>query len=167
LANIDFRLHLRRLRSFNNISGNYFTLTLFRKNRSSITGSNRDLKRAKLIGSDRSVERQFRRHSGMKRLVERFGKLITASFFIMAIGVIVFLLTIPLYSNFGLDTDIIGLIIFTIGLAICLIGIIRRKKLQGWMLAVLIILTILMCLPVLSLIVTLVIFLITGKPVGA
>lgn len=102
----------------------------------------------------------------MKRLVERFGKLVTASFFIMAIGIVVFLLTIPLYSYFGLDTDIIGLIIFTAGLAICLIGIIHRKKLQGWMLAVLIIVTILMCLPVLSFIVTLVIFLITGKPVG-
>jgi hypothetical protein len=119
-----------------------------------------------LAGPAVSVERQLRRQAGMKKLVERFGKLVTASFFVMVIGIIVFLLTIPLYSHFGIDTDIIGLIIFTVGLAICLIGIIRRKKLQGWVLAVLTIVTILLCLPVLSLIVTLVIFLITGKPVG-
>ena len=63
----------------------------------------------------------------MKRLVVRFGKLITASFIVMAIGIVVFLLVIPLYAYFDIDTDIIGLIIFTTGLAICLLGIIRRK----------------------------------------
>ena len=103
----------------------------------------------------------------MKRLVERFGKLITASFAVMVIGIVVFLLTIPLYANFGIDTDIIGLIVFTIGLAICIIGIIRRKKLHGWKLAVLAILAAVLLLPMLSLIVSLIYYLITGKPLGS
>jgi hypothetical protein len=103
----------------------------------------------------------------MKRLVERFGKLTTASFVIMAIGIVVFLLTIPLYANFGIDTDIIGLIIFTIGLAIFIIGIIRRKKLHGWKLIVLGILTAVLLLPTLSFIITLIYYLITGKELGS
>ena len=103
----------------------------------------------------------------MNRLVERFGKLTTASFVIMAIGIVVFLLTIPLYTNFGIDTDIIGLIIFTIGLAIFIIGIIRRKKLHGWKLIVLGILTAVLLLPTLSFIITLIYYLITGKELGS
>jgi len=103
----------------------------------------------------------------MNRLVERFGKLTTASFVIMAIGLVVFLLTIPLYANFGIDTDIIGLIIFTIGLAIFIIGIIRRKKLHGWKLIVLGILTAVLLLPTLSFIITLIYYLITGKELGS
>ena len=102
----------------------------------------------------------------MKRLVERFGKLITASFFVMAIGIVVFLLVFPLYAYFEIDTDIIGLLIFTVGLAICIIGIIRRKKLHGWKLVVLAILAAVLCLPILSLIVSLIYYLITGKPLG-
>ena len=103
----------------------------------------------------------------MNRLVERFGKLTTASFVIMAIGIVVFLLTIPLYANFGIDTDIIGLIIFTIGLAIFIIGIIRRKKLHGWKLIVLGILAAVLLLPILSFIITLIYYLITGKELGS
>jgi hypothetical protein len=102
----------------------------------------------------------------IKRMIERFGKLITASFFVMGIGVITFLLTPLLYGLWGIDTDIIGLIIFTTGLAICIIGIIRRYKLHGWKLVVLAILAVVMCLPLLSLIVTSIYFLITGKPLG-
>jgi len=102
----------------------------------------------------------------VKRLVKRLGKLITASFVLMAVGILVFLLTIPLYSNFGIDTDIFGLIIFTIGLAVCIIGIIRRKKLHGWKLIVLIILTVVLFLPALSAIVSLIYFLISGKELG-
>jgi hypothetical protein len=85
----------------------------------------------------------------------------------MAIGIVVFLLTIPLYANFGIDTDIIGLIIFTIGLAIFIIGIIRRKKLHGWKLIVLGILTAVLLLPTLSFIITLIYYLITGKELGS
>jgi hypothetical protein len=102
----------------------------------------------------------------MKRLVDKFGKLITASFFIMAAGIIVFLLSIPLYANFGIDTDIIGLLIFGIGLAICLIGIICWKKPHGWKLAVLVVLIVGLLLPVLQLIVSLIYYALTGKPLG-
>jgi hypothetical protein len=102
----------------------------------------------------------------MKRLIEKFGKLITASFFIMAVGIIVFLLTIPLYTYFEIDTDIFGLIIFTVGLAICILGIIHRKKLHGWKLVVLAILVVILSLPVLSLVISLVYYLITGNEPG-
>ena len=97
----------------------------------------------------------------------RFGKLITASFFVMAIGIIAFLLTPILYGLWGIDTDLIGLIILTTGLAICIIGIIRRKKLHGWKLAILILLAVVLLLPVLSLIASLIYYLITGKPLGS
>jgi len=100
----------------------------------------------------------------MKRLVERFGELITASFFVMGIGVILFLLTPILYGLWGMDTDLIGLIIVTTGLAICIIGIILKKKLHGWKLIVLAILAAVMCLPLLSLIVSSIYFLIIGEP---
>jgi hypothetical protein len=102
----------------------------------------------------------------MKKLFERFGKLITISFFVMAIGIVLFLLTPLFYGYWGLDTDLIGLIILTTGLAICIIGIILRKKLRGWKLAILAVLSAVMCLPLLSLIVSSVYFLITGKPLG-
>jgi hypothetical protein len=101
----------------------------------------------------------------MKGLIERFGKLITASFFIMAIGLVLFLLTPLFYGLWGIDTDLIGLIIFTTGLAICIIGIILKKKLHGWKLVVLTILAVVMCLPLLSLIVSSIYFLIIGKPI--
>jgi len=98
----------------------------------------------------------------MKKLVDRFGILIVASFFVMAIGIILF--TPLLYVLWGIDTDIIGLIIFTTGLAILLLGIILKNKLRGWKLVVLTILAAIMCLPLLSLIVTSIYTLITGNP---
>ena len=103
----------------------------------------------------------------MKRLVERFGKLITASFVVMAIGIIVFLLVIPLYAYFEIDTDIIGATIFTTGLAIFIIGIIHRKNLHGWKLVALVILAVVLCLPILSLTSSLVYYSVTGKPLGS
>jgi hypothetical protein len=103
----------------------------------------------------------------MKRLVERFGKLITASFFVMAIGVIAFLLTPLLYGLWGIDSDLPGVLIVCIGLAVCIIGIIRVKKLHGWKLITLAILTTVLFLPILSLIVSLIYYLITGKELGS
>jgi hypothetical protein len=99
-------------------------------------------------------------------MLKRFGKLITASFIIMGIGIVTFLLVIPLYGYFGIDTDIIGLIVITIGLVILLLGIIRRYKLHGFKLVVLAILALLLCIPTLSLIVSLIYYLIAGKPLG-
>jgi len=103
----------------------------------------------------------------MKRLVERFGKLIAASFFVMAFGIIAFLLTPVLYGRWGIDSDLPGLIIVCIGLSICIIGIIRRKKLHGWKLVVLVFLAAVLLLPTLSLIVSLVYYLVTSKPLGS
>ena len=100
----------------------------------------------------------------MKKLVDKFGILIVASFFVMGIGIILFLLTPLFYGQWGIDTDIIGLIIVTTGLAILLLGIILKNKLRGWKLVVLAILAAIMCLPLLSLIVTSIYSLITGKP---
>ena len=102
----------------------------------------------------------------MKRLIEKFGRLTTASFFVIALGIILFLLTPLLYGNYGIDTDLIGLIIFTTGLAICIIGIIRRKKLHGWKLVVLAVLAAVLLLPWIPLIVSTIYFMITGKPLG-
>jgi hypothetical protein len=103
----------------------------------------------------------------MNRLVEKFGKLITASFFVMAIGLVAFFLTPLLYGKWGIDTDLIGLMIFTTGLAICIIGIIRRKKLRGWKLVVLSIVAAVLLLPLIPLIVSLIYYWITGKPLGS
>jgi len=102
----------------------------------------------------------------MKRIVEKFGKLITASFFVMGIGVITFLLTPLLYGLWGIDSDLPGVLIVDIGLVILIIGIIRRKKLHGWKLVVLTILVAVLCLPILSLFASLIYYLITGKPLG-
>ena len=96
----------------------------------------------------------------------RFGRLITASFIVMAIGVVTFLLAIPLYGFFGIDTDVIGILILDIGLVICIIGIIRRYKPQGFKLVALAILASVVGIPVLSLVVSLICYLITGKPLG-
>jgi len=103
----------------------------------------------------------------MNRLVQRYGQLITASLFVMATGIVVFLLGFPLYAYFEIDTDILGLVIFTMGLAICITGIIRRKKLHGWKFVVLTILAAVLLIPVLSLIVSLIYYLITGKELGS
>lgn len=100
----------------------------------------------------------------MKGLVNRFGILITASFFIMAIGIILFLLVIPLYHYFNLDTDVLGLTIFVTGLALFLFGTVRRNSLRGWKRILLLVLAVILCLPVLMLIITSVYYLATGQP---
>ena len=102
----------------------------------------------------------------MKKLYKRFGKLITASFYLMGIGIILFLFTPLFYGLWEIDTDLIGLTILTTGVAILLIGIIRRKKLHGWKLIVLSIVTGVLLLPLVPLIISTVYYLITGKPMG-
>ena len=101
----------------------------------------------------------------MNSLTGRFGKLITASFFVMGLGILLFLLTPLLYGLWGIDTDLLGLIILTTGLSILLIGIIRRKKLRGWKLVILSILAGIFLLPLVPLIISTIYYLITGKPV--
>jgi hypothetical protein len=103
----------------------------------------------------------------MRKMINRFGKLITASFFIMGVGVIVFILSFPLYIYYDIDTDIIGFLIVLLGLVVFIIGIIRRKKLSGVKLALLIALASILSLPILSLVASLIYYLITGKELGS
>lgn len=103
----------------------------------------------------------------MKKMLNRFGKLITASFFIMGIGIIVFILSIPLNIYYNIDTDIFGFSIVLIGVVIFIIGIIRRKKPSGVKLALLIALASILSLPILSLIASLIYYSITGKELGS
>ncbi len=63
----------------------------------------------------------------MKRLIKRFGKYNTATFIIMAVGVLLFLLTPLLIWLFNFDSDILGVLIFIIGLLMWLAGLIVRK----------------------------------------
>ena len=100
----------------------------------------------------------------MKRMIKRFGKLITASFIIMGVGIIVFILSLPLYIYYNIDTDVLGLIIVLDGLMIYIIGLIRRKKRSRVKLVLLVILASVLGIPNLPLIVSLIYYLITGKP---
>ena len=100
------------------------------------------------------------------RAVNRFGKLRVASFFLMGIGLILFLLTPLFLKLWEMDTDIIGLLIIILGLVLFIIGIIRSKKPRGVKLVLLIVLAVVLSLPILMLIVTTIYFLVTGKPLG-
>jgi len=102
----------------------------------------------------------------MRKMIKRFGKLITVSFFIMGIGIIVFILSLPLYIYYDIDTDILGFSIILIGLVIFIIGIIRRKKLSRVKLALLVTLASVLSIPILSGVASLVYYLITGKELG-
>ncbi len=102
----------------------------------------------------------------MNKMIKRFGKLITASFIVIGIGVIVFILSFPLYIYYDIDTDILGFSIVLIGLVIFIIGLIRRKKLTRVKLALLITLASILSLPILSGVASLVYYLITGKELG-
>ena len=102
----------------------------------------------------------------MRKMIKRFGKLITASFITMGIGIIVFILSLPLYIYYDIDTDILGFSIILIGLVIFIIGLIRRKKLSRVKLALLITLASVLSIPILSGVASLVYYLITGKELG-
>jgi hypothetical protein len=84
----------------------------------------------------------------------------------MGIGVITFLLTIPLYSFFGIDTDLPGVFIVEIGVFIYIIGLIRKKKPSKAKLIALIILASVLGIPILFGIAGLVYYLITGNILG-
>lgn len=63
----------------------------------------------------------------MKKLVARFGKYNVAAFIIMGVGLIIYLLTPLLLWLFNLDSDILGALIFLIGLLMWIVGFIIRK----------------------------------------
>jgi hypothetical protein len=100
------------------------------------------------------------------RGIKRFGKLTVASFFLMGIGVIAFLLTPLLYGLWGIDSDLPGVLIVDIGLVLFIVGWIRRKKPGKVALIALIILASVLSLPILMFIVTTIYYLITGEPLG-
>ncbi len=62
----------------------------------------------------------------MKKLVRKFGKYNVATFVIMAVGLIIFALTPLLLWLFDLDSDIVGFLIFLIGLVMWIVGLIVR-----------------------------------------
>ena len=63
----------------------------------------------------------------MKKLVGKFGKYNVATFIIMAVGLILFLITPVLIWMFNSDSDIIGFLIFLVGLAMWFMGFVVRK----------------------------------------
>jgi hypothetical protein len=63
----------------------------------------------------------------MKRLVSRFGKYNVATFIIMGVGIILFLITPLLLWLFDFDSDILGFLIFLIGLLMWIVELIVRK----------------------------------------
>ena len=85
----------------------------------------------------------------------------------MAVGLLAFLLTPLLYGLWGIDSDLPGLIILFVGLAISLIGVIRRKRLRGWRRVILEALVGVLLLPLLSLIVSVIYYLVAGKELGS
>ena len=102
----------------------------------------------------------------MKKRIRKFGKLITASFIVMGIGIVTFLMTPLAIHFFDADIDLLGLIIVLDGLMIYIIGLIRRKKRSRVKLILLVILASILGIPNLPLIVSLIYYLITGKPLG-
>ncbi len=63
----------------------------------------------------------------MNRLVRKFGKYNVATFVIMGVGLILFLLTPLLIWLFDFDSDMLGALIFLIGLLMWVVGFIIRK----------------------------------------
>lgn len=104
--------------------------------------------------------------NAINRAVKRFGKLIVASFFLMGIGVIAFLFTPLLYGLWGIDTDLPGVLIIDIGLVMYITGLIRQKKPGRVKLVALFVLVSVLSIPILALILSLICYLMTGKPLG-
>jgi predicted membrane channel-forming protein YqfA (hemolysin III family) len=63
----------------------------------------------------------------MMKLVGKFGKYNVATFITMGVGVILFLLTPLLIWLFDFDSDILGVLIFLIGLVMWVVGFIVRN----------------------------------------
>jgi predicted membrane channel-forming protein YqfA (hemolysin III family) len=63
----------------------------------------------------------------MNRLVRKFGKYDVATFIIMGVGVILFLFTPLLLWLLDFDSDILGLLVFLIGLVTWVAGFVIRK----------------------------------------
>jgi predicted membrane channel-forming protein YqfA (hemolysin III family) len=62
----------------------------------------------------------------MEEPAVKYRKYDIVTFIIMAVGLILFLLTPLLIRWFEFDSDMLGLLIFLIGLVMCVVGIIVR-----------------------------------------
>ena len=63
----------------------------------------------------------------MKRLVRKLGKYNVATFIMMGVGVILFLVTPLLLWLSDFDSDTLGVLIFLIGLVMWIAGFVTRK----------------------------------------
>jgi len=102
----------------------------------------------------------------VKKVVDKFGKLVVASFIVMGVGLVTFMSTPIWWFRFGVDTDIPGFCILLAGVAICIVGLARRKKLSGVKLVALVVLASVLSIPMLFLIADLIYYLITGEELG-
>jgi len=98
--------------------------------------------------------------------VNKFGKLIVASFFLMGIGLILFLLTPLLLTLWNFDSDIPGMLNVFLGLVLFIVGWIINRKPRKAVKIALIVAASLLSIPLLMFIVTTIIYLITGQPLG-
>jgi len=62
----------------------------------------------------------------MNRLVRKFGKYTLATFIIMGAGLILFLVTPLLLWLWDFDSDVVGLLVFGVGLLMCVAGLVLR-----------------------------------------
>jgi hypothetical protein len=102
----------------------------------------------------------------MNRMIKKFGKLITASFIIMGVGIVTLPLVIPMYTLFDIDTDWFSVFIFLAGAITCIVGLIRRKSFNRILLVALLVLVSIMCMPILFGVVAMICYFITGKELG-
>jgi hypothetical protein len=98
--------------------------------------------------------------------VNKFGKLIVASFFLMGIGLLLFLFTPLFLWLWDMDTDIVGMLVVIVGVILFIVGWIINRKPRKVTKIFLIVIASLLSIPLLMFIVTTVIYLITGEPLG-
>ena len=60
--------------------------------------------------------------------MKKLGNLVIAAIIIMGVGLILFVLTPLFISLFDFDTDIIGLLIFVVGVIMLFLGLVTRKR---------------------------------------
>jgi hypothetical protein len=98
--------------------------------------------------------------------INKFGKLAVASFFLMGIGLLAFLLTPLLLTLWNIDSDLPGVLVIILGLVLFIVGWILKRKPRKGVLVALIVTASLLSIPLLMFIVTTIIYLITGQPLG-
>lgn len=62
----------------------------------------------------------------MDRLARKFGKYTVATFIIMGVGLVLLILTPLLLWLWDFDSDVVGLLVFGVGLLMCVAGLVFR-----------------------------------------